>query len=117
MTIRLSVALACAACLAGCTGGAPRDAPRGARCERLSEPVATLDLKDAALQRHLREDARAAEAFAASYADAMEIDKVGQHRQAMERCEGALLDDIARVHHVAAAQVRVALGRQNDTPF
>ena len=26
-------------------------------------------------------------------------------------------DDIARVHHVAPAQVRVALGRQNDTPF
>jgi hypothetical protein len=66
----------------------------------------------------LRDDARAAELSAVSYADATDgLHVAGQHRQAMEWCEALLFDEIARAHHVAPAQVRTALARQNDTPF
>ena len=113
--IRLMAVVSLAACVAGCVERASREA----RCERPSEPAAAaLDVKSPAAQQHLREDARAAEALAVSYADSMEgIERGGHHRQSIERCEAALLGDIARVHHVAPDQVRVALGRQNDTPF
>jgi hypothetical protein len=103
-----------AACLTGCAGRERSSA----RCEWPSEPAVLLDLANLAQARHLRDDARAAELSAVRYADATEgSTRVGQHRQAMERCEGLLFDEIARVHHVAPAQVRTALARQNDTPF
>ena len=110
---RLIAALSLSVCIAGCGRGS-----REARCERPSELASTLDLNVPAQQQHLRDDAHAAEALALTYADAMEgADGVGQHRQAIERCEATLLSDIARVHRLAPERVRMALGRQNDTPF
>ena len=80
--------------------------------------MAVLALTDTALREHLGGDARAAESLAGRYADSIaSLDKAGQHRQTMQTCEGALLADVARVHHVAPEQVRLAIARQNDTPF
>jgi hypothetical protein len=111
--MRLIAALSLSICIAGCAGTGTREA----RCERPSDPPAVLDVKDPAAQRHLRDDGRTAESAAVRYADAMEGDTPGQHRQMLERCEATLLADIARVHHVAPEQLRVAIARQNDTPF
>jgi len=112
---RLIAALWLAASFAGCAGREMR----GARCEWSSEPSpGLLDLKNPTQLRHLRDDARSAELLAVTYADSIQgLDTFGQHRHSMERCEGMLLSDIARVHHVTPEQVRMALRRQNDTPY
>jgi hypothetical protein len=107
-------ALSLAACLTGCAG---REL-RSMRCEWPSEPAVSIDLNNLAQLRHLHDDAQAAEALAVVYADSKQgRDEFGQHRQSTERCEAMLFDAIARVHRVAFEQVRVALRRQNDTPF
>ena len=112
--MRLISALSLAACLTGCAG---REL-RSVRCEWPSEPAVLLDLKNTAQERHLHDDARAAEILAVTFADSKPgLDKFGQHRQSTERCEAMLFSAIARVHHVAPEQVRIALRRQNDTPF
>jgi hypothetical protein len=112
--MRLMSALSLAACLTGCAG---REL-RSMRCEWPSEPTVSLDLKNPAHVRHVHDDAQAAEALAVAYADSKQgRDRFGQHRQSTERCEAMLFKTIARVHRVAPEQVRVALRRQNDTPF
>ena len=112
--MRLMSVLSLAGCLTGC---AAREMS-SARCEWPSEPAVVLDLKNPAQVRHLQNDAQAAELRAVTYADSQQgLDRVGQHRQATERCEAMLFNAIARVHRVAPEQVRVALRRQNDTPF
>ena len=112
--MRLISALSLAACVTGCAGRELRTV----RCEWPSEPAGRLDLKSPAQARHLHDDAQAAEVLAVTYADSkQELDRFGQHRQATEQCEAMLFNAIARVHHVAPEQVRVALRRQNDTPF
>jgi hypothetical protein len=112
--IRLMTALLLAACVTGCAG---REL-RSVRCEWPAEPAVLLDLKNPDQARHLHDDARAAEVLAVTYADSTPgVDAFGQHRQSTERCEAMLFHAIARVHRVAPEQVRVALRRQNDTPF
>jgi hypothetical protein len=112
--IRLISALSLAACVTGCAG---REL-RSARCEWPSEPTVSLDLKNPVQVRHLRDDAQVAEGLAVAYADSMQgRGTFGQHRQSTERCEAMLFNAIARVHRVPLEQVRVALRRQNDTPF
>lgn len=88
-----------------------------ARCEWPSETATSLDLRDQSQQRHLRDDARAAEDLAVRYADSVPGPQPpGEHQRAIERCEATLFDAIAHVHGVAAQQVREVLARQNDTP-
>jgi hypothetical protein len=112
--MRLISALLLAASLAGCAG---REL-NSVRCEWPSEPAVVLDLKNPAQLRHLHDDSQAAERLAVTYADSSQApDKVGRHRQSTQRCEAMLFNAIARVHHVAPEQVRLALRRQNDTPF
>jgi hypothetical protein len=112
--MRLLSAISLAACLSGCAG---REV-RSARCEWPSEVAISLDLKVPAQVRHLRNDAQAAESLAVTYADSQQgLEKFGQRRQVAERCEAMLFSAIARVHHVTLEQVRIALRRQNDTPF
>lgn len=112
--IRLISALSLVVCLTGCAG---REL-HSVRCEWPSEPAVLLDLKNPAQVRHLHDDARAAEALAVTYADSKQVlDKIGQHRPTTQRCEAMLFNAIARLHHVAPEQVRIALRRQNDTPF
>jgi hypothetical protein len=113
--MRLISALSLAACFF--TGCAAHDLHR-VRCEWPSEPGVLLDLKNPAHERHLHDDAQTAEGLAASYADSKQgLEKFGQHRQSTERCEATLFNAIARVHQIAPEQVRIALRRQNDTPF
>ena len=112
--LRLIASLSLAASVAGCAGREPRSA----RCEWRPEAAEALDVTKPAQVRHLRDDARAAEALAVTFADLTQgLEQPGRHRESMERCEGILFNDIARVHHVTPEDVRVALGRQNDTPF
>src|ERR1700737_3534942 len=78
-----------------------------ARCEWPSEPAASLDLRDQAKQRHLRDDARAAEGLAIRYTDSIRApQQPGEHRRATEQCEATLFAAIARVHGVVPQQVR-----------
>ena len=112
--MRLIAALSVAVCVAGCAG---RES-RAVRCAWPSESAVVLELKDPAQTRHLRDDARAAEALAVTFADSTQgLEQAGRHWESMERCEGILFNDIARVHHVVPEQVRMALARQNDAPF
>jgi len=112
--MRLISALLLAASLTGCAG---REL-HSVRCEWPSEPAVVLDLKNPAQLRHLHDDAQAAELLAVSHADSKQgLGKFGQHRQSTAACEAMLFNAIARVHHVAPEQVRIALRRQNDTPF
>jgi len=87
-------------------------------CEWPDERGESIDPKDPAQQRHLRDDAQTAEKVAVRYADRREgVERMGNHRRATDECEAVLFDSIARVHHVTPEQVRQALRRQNDTPF
>jgi hypothetical protein len=112
--MRLISALLVAVSVAGC---AARERHL-VRCEWPPEAAVAVDVKNPAQLRHLRADAQAAEALAVSYADSQPArETFGRQRQLTERCEAILFDAIARAHHVAPAQVRTALRRQNDTPF
>jgi len=112
--MRLITVFSLAASVTGC---AAREL-RSVRCEWPSEPAVLLDLKNPDQARHLHDDAQAAEVLAVSYADSQPGgDTFGRHRQSTERCEVMLFDAIARAHRVPPDQVRLALRRQNDTPF
>ena len=111
---RLGFVLLLAACVTGCGG---REL-RAVRCAWPSERAAPVDANTLDGFRHLHEDARAAEALAVRYADsATGLSQPGEHRRLTETCEATLVNSIADVHHVTPEQVRVALRRQNDTPF
>ena len=81
------------------------------------EADAPVDLTNPIQQRHLKDDAHGARTFAIRYGDASVIlptgpdaegwnERVGVHRDAVSRCETALFQVIATIHHVSVAEVR-----------
>jgi hypothetical protein len=87
------------------------------RCEWPHEADAPIDLTNPIQQRHLKDDAHGARTFAVRFGDASVIlpsgpdadgwnERVGVHRNAVTRCETALFQTIATIHHVPSAEVR-----------
>lgn len=69
-------------------------------------------------QRHLRDDAEAAERIAVQFSEsAVELGVQGERLRVKEECEARLWESIARVHQTTLQEVRNSMRRQNDMPF
>ncbi len=81
---------------------------------QFSEPARALDLRDPAQRHHLDEDVTLAEELGVRYGDSFRArEGLLVERERTEQCTAALLAEIARIHHVGAADVLGARGRRD----